>query len=60
MGGTQPLPLIVITSPPNEREGELQFINADNLKLAIKAFKNGKSPGPDNITPMLMKQLPKS
>ena len=37
---------------------ELHFVNPQNVHHALRAFMNGKSPGPDNISPAIMKQLP--
>jgi hypothetical protein len=34
------------------------FISKGTVKKAIKEFKNGKAPGPDGITPNIMKHLP--
>jgi hypothetical protein len=37
-----------------------RFINKGRVKKAIKEFKNEKAPGPDGITPNIMKHLPSS
>jgi hypothetical protein len=41
-----------------DNQSHLDFITAKNLKLSMRKFKNGKSPGPDEISPAIMKQLP--
>ncbi len=53
-----PKPKIKTLKNTKRLRASLPFINKITVKKAMKEFKNGKSPGPDDITPMLMKQLP--
>ena len=42
-----------------DAQKQSKFCNKEKIKLAIKQFKIGKAPGPDKITPLTLRNLPK-